>query len=206
MSEISKQRKTNAYFITLAAGFFSSTEDGIHIAEDLRDAIEYWCDSYCYSVEAVIYICDRKPDVKAKGKLDERVDPHLHIVIIANPGATVCQSIKEYLSEKVGIENCVNVQKIYDLARLMYYLDQYSCIRTTAIDPNNLPEFGAAHQNRSDIRAIIDDIDAFLLKGETRLKVTNKKIQCCDFWSFIAKKDALTTDNISVFWFDVSTI
>ena len=206
MSEISKHRKTNSYFITLAAGFFSSTEQGIELAEDLRDAIEYWCDSYCYSVEAVIYICDRKTDGKKKCKTDDKVDPHLHIVIIANPGATVCQSIKEYLSEKVGIENCINVQKIYDLSRLLYYLDQYSCIRTTAIDPNGLPEFCAAHQKRSDIRAIIDDIDAFLLKGESRIVISNSEIESCYFWSFIAKKGALTTDKINTFWFDVSTI
>lgn len=69
MSELSKHRKTNAYFITLAAGFFSSTEEGIDLAEDLRDAIEYWCDTYRYSAEAIIYICDRKTDGKAKGKL-----------------------------------------------------------------------------------------------------------------------------------------
>ena len=206
MSEISKHRKTNSYFITLAAGFFSSTEQGIELAEDLRDAIEYWCDSYCYSVEAVIYICDRKTDGKKKCKTDDKVDPHLHIVIIANPGATVCQSIKEYLSEKVGIENCVNVQKIYDLARLLYYLDQYSFIRSTAIDTNNLPEFCAAHQKRSDVRAIIDDIDAILLKGETRLKITNKEIESYDFWGYVSKKGALTADKINILWFSLDTI
>lgn len=206
MSEISKHRKTNAYFLTLSAGLFATTYDGVKLAEGLRDAIEYWCDKYHYSAEAVIFICDRKPDGKVKTKSYDKVDPHLHIVALANPGATVCSSIKSYLTDTVGVENCVNVQKIYDMSGLKYYLDQYACVRSIANDPNDLPEFATAHEKRSDVRMIVEDIEAFLIEGETRIKHVNKEIECSDFWSYVSKKDALTTDKICTSWYSLSTI
>ena len=205
MKKVSSERKIGAYFLTLAAGFFKTSNEAVHLADNLKDMLEYWCKNESWSIEMISYICDEKPEGKQNKKPDEKIDPHLHFVLLAYPGATICARIKEYLTKKVGKQSCVNVQRINDLSKLRYYLSQLVYFRTLLMDSNELPEFKAVSKY-SDRLGIIEDIEDFLYSPKYQIIEKNKEVKTTNFWDYLIKKDALSADTISMSWFDSDTI
>lgn len=199
---ISERRKTKGFFISVEAGYLKTVEEGVVFAEKVRDTLKKWCKSYGCSAEIVIFICDEKP-LKKRSADDEKVDPHLHILLFANPGSTARAKVVDYIEKKL---NCpfVHVQLIYDMVALKMYLNQFENYRTAAKDFQNLPEF-AASRYRSSKDAIMEDIDNFLKEIED-IDQSVKEIKKGDFWTFLSDFDALNADSISVSWFDVTTI
>lgn len=103
MDRTSKLRRTNSYFITLAAGAFKTTAEAIHIANNLIRSMRKWSECKKYAIEVVVYICDEKPVEKCSD--DSGVDPHIHIILLANPGNTVSKEIVRYLNDKAEASN-----------------------------------------------------------------------------------------------------
>lgn len=201
---ISKLRRTNAYFITLGAGNFSTTKDGVRISENLIRSCRKWIDNWKYSIELISYICDKKADLK--GPEGASVDPHLHIILLANPGSTIAKSIVKYLEKKVNRPGAVYCRQIYDAENLMYYLHSYEYLRTIAIDPSGLVEFKASanKSKKSKQFEIIDDIKDLIYGKLIETDEKNKEETHSDFWTFINENELTNGDGIDVSWFKLT--
>ena len=129
----------------------------------------------------ISYICDDKPSGKVTEKIDKKVDPHLHIVLLAYPGSMICKKIKAYLEHKVGKPDCINMQRIYDISKLRDYIDQFRCFRTLLYDQNKLSEFHAAAYS-PDRFSILDDIENYLFKNMFSSLSYHKEVKTLNFW------------------------
>lgn len=201
--KISSLRRTNAFFITLAAGSFDTTRDGIRISENLIRSCRKWIDKWNYSIEMISYICDKKADLKKSECAF--VDPHLHIILLANPGSTIAQKVVKYLEKKVNKLGAVYCRQIYDAENLMYYLHSYEYLRTIAIDPSGLVEFKACRteSRKGKCHLIIDDIKGLIYGYLIETTEVNKDKIFCDFWTFISANDLENADGIDLSWFDI---
>jgi len=198
----SKLRRTSAFFITLGAGNFATTEDGVRISDNLIRVCRKWIAQWRYSVEMICYICDKKADLKKSERVF--VDPHLHIILFANPGSTAAQKVVKYLEKKVKKPGAVYCRQIYDPENLMYYLFSFEYIRTIAEDPTGLIEFKACvtESRKCKYLLIIEDIKDFIYGGLKETDELNKEEIYTTFWTFISENDLKNSDIINLTWFD----
>lgn len=201
--KISSLRRTNAFFITLGAGNFSTTKDGVRISENLIRSCRKWISKWNYSIEMISYICDKKADLKKSECAF--VDPHLHIILLANPGSTIAQKVVKYLEKKVNKLGAVYCRQIYDPENLVYYLFSFEYLRTIAIDPIGLLEFKASanKSKKSKQFEIIDDIKDLIYGKPIETDEKNKEETYSNFWTFISENDLKNPNIINLTWFDI---
>ena len=147
------RRKTALIHITISSKIFANIKDAITCA----DAIKVWMTRFCeknenYSIISIIGISENncrhgcvvpkksgkagRPRKVFSGCDNIKVLPHIHMIMLANPGETARKGLLLYLNEKFekagyGAKGNVNIQEVYDINGLVrYVLYQSKHIRT----------------------------------------------------------------------------
>ena len=155
-----ERRKTTLLHISISSKIFRDTKNVTKCA----DAIKVWINRFCkknedYSVIAIIGIsendCHKGHIVSVRrGKVgrprkeflgtDGDVPPHIHIILLANPGETFRKKLRCYLNEKFskagfGASGNVCIKNVYETVGLVkYVLFQCKHIRTVEHNKANM--------------------------------------------------------------------
>lgn len=149
-------RKTKSIFITTSSGTFATFDEAVKAANAIKIWLTRLCERKGYSCKATIGISENNPKTgKVTGKrtgkrgrpqnvfvydrpnmLHKRVNPHIHVVMVANPAETIAQTLVKYLIDKYGekaarYEDC---SEFFDTA--MAYLKKQS-LKTRYAESNS---------------------------------------------------------------------
>lgn len=109
------RKKTHMYHISTSSGLYESWQDAINDANALKRKITNECKRNNYACLVLIGISENESDKSCfvssgyrgrKAVITEggfpatQVPPHLHILILANPGATISTMIEKYLNKR----------------------------------------------------------------------------------------------------------
>ena len=193
------EEKTKALFLSSEEGLFPTVEEGVELAESTIDTLRFRNRKNNFSVEIVIYVCD-KPAEKKKTK---DVAPHYHILLLANPADKIVRKIEEYLGGKINKECHLYAVEAYDVdSLLMYIRPQCKKIRSLAVDSKGLPYFEAAKAKRSNYSMIEADIRMFTSKSLTAEVGKPKDISMISLWEALIRKPKDKTGDADLSWLD----
>ena len=112
------EETTKALFLSSEEGLFPTVEEGVELAESTIDTLRFRNRKNNFSVEIVIYVCD-KPAEKKKIK---KVDPHFHILLLGNPAEKIVEVIEKYIESKINRDCHLCVEEVYDVDTLLRYI------------------------------------------------------------------------------------
>lgn len=179
------EETTKALFLSSEEGLFPTVEEGVELAESTIDTLRFRNRKNNFSVEIVIYVCD-KPAEKKKIK---KVDPHFHILLLGNPAEKIVEVIEKYIESKINRDCHLCVEEVYDVDTLLrYIIPQCKKIRSMALDKKGLEYFRAAKAHRSSHLLIEDDIRLFCAEVIVPAIINESYIEKTSLWKEMLRK------------------
>lgn len=151
------KRRTHFYHIITSSSIFQTFDEALFKAEALKRKIVDLCKkmNYCCLCYIAVSVSDPKSarvKVISRGKRiivtksrqkSKETNPHLHIVLLANPGETVANEIFQYLRKnEMGIQPTKKVCHTYEHLKnvIPYAIFQSLNFRAFASNVENLPQ------------------------------------------------------------------
>ena len=193
------EETTKALFLSSEEGLFPTVEEGVELAESTIDTLRFRNRKNNFSVEIVIYVCD-KPAEKKKIK---KVDPHFHILLLGNPAEKIVEVIEKYIESKINRDCHLCVEEVYDVDTLLrYIIPQCKKIRSMALDKKGLEYFRAAKAHRSSHWLIEDDIRLFGAEVIVPAIFNESYIEKTSLWEEMLRKEKDKSCYSDLSWLD----
>lgn len=146
------ERKNHFYHVCISAGQYPSVDAAIADVEAYRMHLQRKCKNNGYSCICYAGVSENDPDTGQVqcGKQGKKgfitcqdadritIDPHIHIVLLANPGETIAKLTCAYFAKK-GIKSRHYPCDSYSLRAIVYAIRQSKKCRTIACDADQLP-------------------------------------------------------------------
>jgi len=152
------KKKNHFYHISISAGQYPSVAAALADVEAFRMHLKRKCKNNGYSCICYAGVSENDHDAGQircgkQGKkvfiayenADEiTIDPHIHIILLANPGETVAKLTRAYFARK-GIEAYHYRCDDYSMSAIVYAMRQSKKCRTIACNADQLPHLMVSH-------------------------------------------------------------